>query len=57
MEIRLNHLSIPVFFNLGSAEPKGSAKIVPGSAKYLFTSSFGVYVYKRAKVFTLQEAI
>jgi hypothetical protein len=24
-----------VFFNLGSAEPKGSAKILLGSAKYL----------------------
>jgi hypothetical protein len=24
-----------VFFNLGSAEPRGSAKIVQGSAKYL----------------------
>jgi hypothetical protein len=24
-----------VFFNLGSAEPRGSAKIVLGSAKYL----------------------
>jgi hypothetical protein len=28
-------LSKPVFFNLGSAEPKGSAKILLGSAKYL----------------------
>jgi hypothetical protein len=27
--------SRPVFFNLGSAEPRGSAKIVLGSAKYL----------------------
>jgi hypothetical protein len=27
--------SMPVFFNLGSAEPKGSAKIVLGSTKYL----------------------
>ncbi len=35
-----------VFFNLGSEEPKGSAKIFLGSAKYLFTSSFCVYVYK-----------
>jgi hypothetical protein len=26
---------MPVFFNLGSTEPGGSAKIVLGSAKYL----------------------
>jgi hypothetical protein len=29
------HLSNPVIFNLGSAEPRGSAKRVLGSAKYL----------------------
>jgi hypothetical protein len=28
----------PVFFNLGSAEPKGSAKIFLGSAKFLDVS-------------------
>jgi hypothetical protein len=31
-----------VFFNLGSAEPKGSAKIFLGSAKYLNSSSFAI---------------
>ncbi len=35
---------LPVFFNLGSAEPRGSAKIFLGSANYLTISSFA-FIY------------
>ncbi len=35
-----------VFFNLGSAEPRGSAKIFLGSAKYLTIVSFADPAYK-----------
>jgi hypothetical protein len=33
----------PVFFNLGSGEPRGSAKIFLGSAKFLTISSFTIF--------------
>ena len=33
-----------MFFNLGSAEPKGSAKIFLGSAKYVHGSSIAIYI-------------
>jgi hypothetical protein len=32
-----------VFFNLGSAEPRGSAKIFLGSSKYLYISFLAIY--------------
>ena len=43
----------PVFFNLGSAEPRGSAKIFLGSAKYVYISFFGYLWHALKKVPTL----
>jgi hypothetical protein len=46
------HLSKPVFFNLGSAEPRGSAKIFLGSAKFLTTIFYNIWANKVAKNWT-----
>jgi hypothetical protein len=38
-----------VFFNLSSAEPRGSAKIFLGSAKFLTTIFYNILANKVAK--------
>ena len=42
---------IAVFFNLGSAEPRGSAQIFLGSPKYLTISSFAIFFIVKTKPF------
>jgi hypothetical protein len=42
----------PVFFNLGSAEPSGSAKVILGSAKYLNISLFDID-YKHSEFYII----
>ena len=45
-------ISRSVFFNLGSAEPRGSAKIFLGSAKFLTTIFYNIWANKVAKNWT-----
>jgi hypothetical protein len=49
-----NHTYRAVFFNLGSAEPRGSAKVILGSAKYLNISLSDIdYKHSELKIINL----
>ena len=45
-----------MFFNLGSAEPRGSAKVILGSAKYLNIAVFDIdYKHSEFKIINLSR--